>query len=207
MMRLILAMEIGGGFLVFMGVQEMRLRSVADDAPQSITCAELEANGPGDNAHIALQEFELCDLAYVYEGQENGGSWSKVWVPAVPVGGEYYIKLLSTLDAEGNAQGEVRLPTNIKLIVKSNDVENESQLGQLAALDSIEGMIVNEISSLGSEEKKLLKESYPGADFDTCYIMEVGRKPATAGKMFGLGGGGLALMLVGGGLFMKFKGA
>lgn len=201
MSRLILAMIIGGGACVFMAVQDMRLRSMADEKPQSISCADLQANGPGDNLHITMQDFLLCEFAYVYEKQA-GGNWSNVWVPAVPVGGEFHKLLLSQVDQDGNFVGEIQLPSDVNVIVQAKDVENESELQQLAAQESLQGMVINLISSLGSTEKELLKESYPSVDFDNCYILEVGRTPASAGKLLGFGVGGLALMVAGGATFL-----
>lgn len=195
-MRFILAMFVIGGVLVFFGVQELRLRSATEDQPQSIPCGTLAAEGPGENAHIVLQDFLLCDFAFVYE--EKGSSWSKVWVPAVPLGGEYHLSLLSQVDGEGRFQGQLPLPKNVNVIVKSSSVSNESELDSLANQETLQGVIVNEIESLGSEEKGILKDSYPGVDFDQCWILEVGRKPASTGKMAGLFGGGLGLVAVGG---------
>jgi hypothetical protein len=201
MSRFILALVVLGGTLVFFTVQDMRLRATAKDEPTNVTCAELETNGPGDNAHIVLQEFLLCDFAYVYE-ETSPGNWKNVWVPAVPIGGQYHQELLSKVDGEGKLLGDMPMPSNIKVIVKSNAVSNEGELTQLASQETLQGMVVNLISSLGSEETKLLKESYPAVDFDSCYIVEVGRTPAGTGKLMATGLGGLAMMAIGGVMFL-----
>ena len=67
----------------------------------------------------------------------------------------------------------------------------------MADQDTIQGMVVNEIASLGSDEKKYLRQAYPGIDFARCWILEAGREPAGSGKMFALFGGGAALLLFG----------
>lgn len=205
MSRFILAMVIGGGFLVFMTVQDWRLKSTAKEKPQFITCADLETKGPGENAHIVLGEFWLCSLSYVYE-EKSAGNWSKVWVPAVPVDGEYHQQLLSQLDDQGNVIGDIKLPTNIKVIVTSKDIHNESELTALTDKQTLQGMIVNLVESLGSEEKKILQESYPSVNFDDCYIVEVDRKPASTGRLLATGFGGLALMAAGGITFLMRRG-
>jgi hypothetical protein len=194
-MRFVLALVIGGGVLLYFGVQEFRLSSATKAEPQAITCAELAANGPGENAHVVMGDFLLCSFAFVYEEKNN--KWSKVWVPAVPLGGEFHRQLLSMVDAEGNLTGEPTLPTDVKVIVKTSDVSNGDELGSMGEKDTLQGVVINNIESLGSEEKKILKESYPTVNFDECWILEVGRKPATMAKIAGLCGGGLALALSG----------
>lgn len=203
MTRLLLAMVIIGGVFVFMAVQDMRLNSKADVEPQIISCAELELNGPGDNLHVNLTDFLICESAYVYEEKTPGGTWSKVWVPAVPLGGAYHLKLLSMVDEQGHFTGQqVPTPTDVKVIVKAENLSNERELSRMAARDNVQGMIVNLISSLGSEEKRLLEESYPSVDFDDCFILEVGRKPAGMAGLLGFGFGGMAMMATGGGIFL-----
>jgi hypothetical protein len=58
-------------------------------------------------------------------------------------------------------------------------------------------MIVNKVSSIGGEEKRILAQNYPGVNFDTVYILEHGREPASTGKSFGMMGGGALLSCLG----------
>ena len=198
-MRFKLALVVIGGVLTFFGVQELRLSSAAKEEPQSISCAELGANGPGDNAHIVLTEFLLTNH-YVYEEKESG-SWTQVWVPSVPLGGEYHLQLMAHIQEHGQLMGSIPPPKDVKVIVKSKDVSSEFEYEQFANSESLQGVIVNKIDSLGSDEKEILMNSYPGVDFDTCWILEVGRQPASMMKLAGLCVGGLALIVVGGALF------
>ena len=74
----------------------------------------------------------------------------------------------------------------------------------VADRETVQGMVVNEIESLDSEEKRILSESYPGIDFDRCTIFEHGRKPKGMGMIAAyIGGGGLLALL---GLFWTFGG-
>ena len=195
--RILLAMLVGGGVLVFFGVQEMRLAKAAKAQPQSITAADLIQSGPGDNAHVLMKDFLMCDFAYVYQSSKKGGDWKNVWVPVVPVGGEYHKKILSMVKPDGSFEGTPPMPTDIRLIVKSGKVSNEREVGALAGQDTLQGVIVNKIESLGGEQKKILKESYPGVDVANVLILEHDRKPATAGKSFGFIGGGALLSCMG----------
>ena len=198
MIRIVIAMIVFGGVMMYWGYQELSLASKTDPTPQAITCQELSDSGPGDNANVVMSDFLLCTMAYVYEGVGSSDTTYKtVWVPAVPLGGTYHQKILAMLDAEGNLVGEPPLPRDLSVLVKSSKVSNDSALERLAGADTLSGLVINEIASLGSEEKKILVESYPGVDFNNVWILEHGRAPAGAGKMYGLMGGGLALTLVG----------
>jgi hypothetical protein len=184
--RLKLALIIIGGVLLYFGYQEKRLAQVAKKAPQTIACADLAANGPGDNAHIVLTNYELAPN-FVYEAEGKGNSWKRVFIPAVPKRG-----LLAVLRDEKIA--------NPKVIIESRKVRNEAELPNLAK--ELQGMVINEIESLSGEQKKLLAESYPGADLNHCWIIEHGRKPAGGGFITGLLGGGIALVVAGIGLLL-----
>ncbi len=201
MSRFWLVMVIGGGMLIYFGVQELRLAGVAKAEPQPITVAKLAAHGPGDNAHIRLGEFLLCEGAYVYEEESSGGTWSRVWIPAVPLGGPYHEKLLEAYQADPASVMDVPMPTDLNVIVELK-VNNEEELIRIADQDELQGLVVNEIASLGGEERKILEQSYPGVDFDRCWIVEAGRLPAGAGKTYGFLGGGSALGLAGVGLLL-----
>jgi hypothetical protein len=195
--RILLAMLVGGGVLVFLGIQEMRLSKAAKLEPQTITAADLIKSGPGDNAHVLMKDFMLCGNAYVYQAKKGGGAWNNVWIPAVPLGGEYHQKLLSMLKPDGTLDGTPPAPTDIRLIIKSSKTPNEQSVEALANQDTLQGLIVNKIESLGGEQKKILRESYPGVDFANVLILEHDRKPATAGKSFGFIGGGALLSCMG----------
>ena len=197
MARILLAMIIGGGVLIFLGVQEMRLASGAKQEPASVSCSDLIRNGPGDNAHILLKDFFISPAAFVYESAKSGGNWKTIWVPVVPQGGAYHQQVLSMVKPDGTLTGELPVPTDIRVIVKSSKVATESDLDALADQETLQGVIVNKIASLGGKEKKILTESYPTANFDNVYILEHDRKPASAGKSYGMMGGGGVLAVLG----------
>ena len=174
--RFVLVLIIIGAVLTFAGVQEMRLASGAKPEPQEISCSQLIQNGPGDNAHVLLKDF-LITPAFVYETGKSG-NWKTVWVPAVP----------HTTQA---------IPSEFRVIVKSSRIRSEAELDALANQDTLQGLVMNKIASLGSKEKKILTQNYPKTDFDKVIILEHGRKPASAGKSFGMIGGGLVLAALG----------
>lgn len=196
MMRILLALVIGGGFLVFLGVQEMRLASGCKAEPQTITYADLASKGFGDNAHVILSDFLSPPSDFVYE--EKGGKYSKVWLPVVSLTGPYAERLMEQALINPSPNNLPRPSAKeIRVIVMSEELENDAQIEALMKGDTIQGVITNKIASISGEERKLLQESYPGVDFDTTYILEHARTPASSGKSFGMMGGG-ALLAVGG---------
>lgn len=199
MFRIKIAMIVGGAVLAFMGYKEFKLSGVAKAEPSAITCADLAANGPGENAHVTVSDFLLSD-SMVYE--EKKGRWTRVWVPALPIGGEYQKKILALIDENGKLPAQVPPPTNIKIILKFTDCRNEADLDRYADAETIQGIVVNEIDSLGSEERKILEESYPGVNFATCHLLEVGRRAPSAGATYGMLGGGAALAIAGIAMFV-----
>ena len=158
----------------------------AKDTPQSITCDQLAAFGPGDNAHVELTDFRLCIDAYVYRRKLTG--WKGVWVPAVAK------TAADAWEQETEAGGAPKVP---RVIVKLPKAKNGRDVARAAEQATIRGVIVNRVESLGGEEKRLLSEKYPGIDFDRCWILQSGRRPAGSGGVLILLGFAAVAGLVG----------
>lgn len=201
--RFLIAMVVGGGVLAFLGVQELRLASEAKPEPQTLTCEALGQNGPGDNAHIIMSDFLLSPGGFVYEGDKAGTTYKTVWIPAVPLEGEYHRELKALLDSEGNLPDNIPAPRDLRVILRSKNLKNDAAIGTLGDADTVQGLVINKISKLSGKELKLLQESYPGIDFAKVWILEHGRQPAGVGKTVGLVGGGVALILIAAALFIR----
>lgn len=183
---------IAGIGLVILGVKECRLASSAKDDPQAITCAQLAEKGPGENVHIVMSDFLLLEQSYVYA--ERLGTWTEVWIPAVPFGGAYHTEARTRIERDGD---NATMPpvTDLRVLVKLTDAKNEAGVSKAGQEETLQGMVINDVDSLDSEERKLLKESYPGIDFDKCWILETGREPGGLGKIILMILGGLVLSL------------
>ncbi|MDP7740886.1 MAG: hypothetical protein QGF67_05565 [Lentisphaeria bacterium] len=202
----IILLIVAGGVLLFMGLREFRMMQAAAPEPQTISCAELEKNGPGANSHVIMEDFILLEQAFVYEAAPGSNIWTKLYIPAVPIGGAYHLQILSMRDENGRLPENTPMPGDIGIIVKSEHISGKDELTTLAAADALQGLVINKIKSLGSEEKRLLEESYPGVDFEACWIIEDKRRPPGMGKVAALGGGGIALLFAGlGALFLGRK--
>ena len=187
-MRWYLLLGIASVALIMLGFKEARLAAAASSTPQQLSCQQLATNGPGDNAHVVLTDLLLCGGSYVYA--ERNGRWTEAWIPAVPLGGAYHQQLAAL-----GPVAEVPPPANIRVIVKLPSVRGDSDVARFAAQEKLQGMVINDIESLGTEEKSILADGYPGVDFGRCWIVEQGRGPAGLGKIAGCIGGGLLLVV------------
>jgi hypothetical protein len=179
---------IFGMSLIVLGCREIMLWRVAGSRPQVLTCAALGQHGPGANAHVVLRDFLLCHSAFVYE--EKHGQWTQAWVPAVPTG--------SAFARQGSPPaGGRRMPPGreVRVLVKMPHARSVADVVNAAHQESLQGMVVNEIESLGRSEKATLERSYPEVDFDSCWIFELGREPSGFEVIAGSLGGGLALIV------------
>lgn len=187
-MRIVLALLIGGGVLVFLGIKEMRLSGAAQAEPQTLTCEQLAKDGPGENAHVVITDFEPLILEAVTEVKENNEDhFLKIWIP------------LAGKKEDGTAG-------DMNVIFMSDQLHDvESVLTYLTADDGakLQGMVINEVDSLGSKEKNVLKTGLAGVNLDKVWIVEHDRKPAGAGKLIIFLGGGIGLMLTGGAIGYK----
>jgi hypothetical protein len=160
------------------GVQEIALWRVAAPKPQTISCEALGRTGPGDNAHVVLTDFVLCQSAFVYE--ERGGRWTVAWVPAVP---------------RGTPLNAGQPPPDFRVLVKIPSARSMSDIVQVAQAPTLEGIVVNSIERLGDGERATLQRSYPRVDFERCQIFELDRRPAGWLRVIGSLAGGALLIL------------
>lgn len=185
MNRVQIAIIVIGGMIFIYGCREWQLKTVAKEMPRTISAAELADRGPGNNAHIILTGFSLCD-DFVYETENSkSGPWKKVWVPAVPAGQPFN-------------------SGNVRIIITDSTCRNQADVASMS-FGTLQGLVINKVSSLGSKERKLLEESYPGSNFSTCWIVERGRKPMAAGLVVSLMGGGGFVALFGVALIVHAK--
>lgn len=147
----------------------------AGSSPTQISLAELTSNGPGGNVYFTVTGIEPSTGEYVAE-ETATNRMTKVWIPCVPV-------------------ESTETP---KFILYSTTAPTEADVDGLMLTDTHTGMIINDITGLGREEKDLLRSSLPEIDPDDAYIFEVNRTPAGFLKYTGLMRGGLVLVVGGG---------
>ncbi|QQE10271.1 hypothetical protein JD969_12240 [Planctomycetota bacterium] len=206
MFRITLAAIIIGVVLCFFGVKEVRLASVANTKPQTITAEDLINNGYGENAHITLTDFVVIGESSLFEYKEdNKDHYTRIWAPLVPINHPYNIALHDAGNDEEKIKA-VKAPTNVDIVLLSKSIHTDNQFRNMAYAESVSGLIVNDVDSLGSDELKHLKRDLRDTDLSKVLILEHNRKPSGIGMIAGYLGGGGALTLVGLGMaFVSFK--
>jgi hypothetical protein len=181
--------------VAWMGVKEHTLSGVAKAEPKVVTCAQLEKEGPGDNAHLTLSDF-LLTSSFVYEAKKGSTSgWKRVWVPAVPLDGPYAREAMAAYHA--NPDAEVPPPKDFRVVVAFDDVRDAKGLEAAGDRDTLTGVVVNVIEKIPSDTRRLLEQNYPGVPVDKCWILEVGRKPKRASTAYMMIAAGAAGALFG----------
>jgi hypothetical protein len=179
--------------LGFFGYREMRLASQAKSEAQHITLAKLVAEGYGDNAYVEIADFAACLQAFVYSYSKDTKAWKQVYIPLVPLDSPWLAQAVAA-EAAGRP---IPPPTNLRVVARISSVHSEDQLQMWADQDTVRGLIVNAVDSLGREERRLLEESYPGSRFDSVLIFDDGRTPK-GGSIIVLIFAGAALSILGG---------
>lgn len=198
MIRIAIALLIGGGLLTFFGYNEHKLASSADSEPQTITAADLIANGYGDNAHVNIKDFEMITWeTIVLTPEDNPNKFEKVWAPVIAFD-DPYIQELQALPED--AQAAPPYKGQVALILYSTDIPGNGQLESVAMADTVQGLVINEIDKLGGDELKELKKSL-SIDPDKVIIVEHNRKPKSTGITMLMMVGGVLLILAGPALF------
>src|SRR5262245_30817514 len=185
--RLGIALIVIGCILGYFTFREGQLASTASAKPEEISLKALIDRGPTGNAHIILKDFVGFPEESVFEYENNNQNYyTKVWIPVIPK---------EAAEAPGHAPRG-----GVKAIIKSNKVHDDGALRQLSHQSTIQGMVVNRIESLGSDERKELEKSPLGIDTAHCLIIQHARTPSGTGLILLMGGGTLALVAGGVGL-------
>jgi ribosomal protein L32 len=186
--------------ITFLGVgfKEQKLADISSAEPEPISLARLLERGPNGNPNLILSDFEICENWILYEKKAMVGvavgEWTKVWVPIVPT---------SNANRAGAAFANFQDPQDIRTLILSSRVHNENEVVPTLAVKQLSGMVINQIAALSSKEKDLLRQGYPGVNFDNVIIFEENRQPASSEKIGWLLAGGGLLVVVGIGIAVK----
>lgn len=215
MLRLVFGLIGLGGVLAFIGYQEYKVSEGTSKAPVAVSLAKLEHGIDPPNNHIEIGEHVAVwdALIYEYEQTASDPTGDK---PETKVNFVYYpvvsgshtlaqkIEELNKRDPDSITQDEIDelSKEKFKVLVRTSRFKTVGAVpeGGIEKQEKVKGLVVNQISSLGWEERRLLKDSFPELDVKEVLILQEGREPASATKSFGLMGGGGVLILVGLGL-------
>ena len=219
MWRIILAVMIGGGFLCFFGYQEYSVSSGTSSKPLKVELFDVESGKTPDNNYIQLgPHYRLYDLV-VYEYETNSDNervteYTKVnqaYYPVYSIGSPFGQQMDALIKKYGSYDkfpeelpADECLPTdNLSMIIKTDKYPRVGRLPDgMVRFEGIKGLVINQIESLGSEEKRLLKSGFGEIDFSKVLILEQDRKPTSIAVSLAMMGGGA--LLIAGPLFVGF---
>ena len=214
MLRVVFLLIGVGGVLSFLGYQEYKVSQGASKDPVPMGLSKLEFGVDPPNNHVEIGEHMAIYDALIYEyeerfsdpeGDDPGTKVNVVYYPIVS-GSHPLVKKIEDLlkrNPESITDEEIASITNekFKVIVRTGRFDKVGQLPKgVVKEDKVKGLIVNQISSLGWEEQKLIKQSFPKLDFKDVIILQENRKPSGPATSYGMIGGGGVMILVGLGL-------
>lgn len=106
-----------GAFFGYWGSKKQELFAAGSVPPQEITLPALIRNGPGENRHVTLTDFEPGG----YVVQENGQTWSQVWV---------------ALSAAGREPDQIEVVARLEGVHSAADVQRSLRNGRVSGICS-----------------------------------------------------------------------
>lgn len=211
--RFILVLLILGGVGFYKGVQELNVRLASGRTPLNVELLELESGMIPETYFLEIgSHWAVYDaLIYSYnEGQRNDSSdelkLNYAFYPVISDQHPYNVAIDKLLEEYGNNVPEKLIPEfrNFTVLVKTKRFKT---VGDIPAnwdyMESIEGLVINRLGKLESDEKALILDIFPALDLDTVLILEEGRSVSSIGLLIlYFAGGGLFIL---GGLFLIFN--
>lgn len=172
--------------------------------------ADIEKGMVPDNFHVRIGSHWgiVSELIYEYENTES--NVTKTYYPIIseehPFNKAVDAYHAKYPDGDGPAD-EFPVFKDFTVLVLTDRWSNTSQFPEFwTNPESIQGLFVNEVEKLGSEELDLLRQSFPSINPDNFYILEEGRAPGNQMAALGMMGGGGILSFAGvGAMVMRRK--
>lgn len=178
------AVVVGAGFLYYSWVSHT-VSEGSHAEPREVTCAELARTGPADNGHVVVTDFDVSD-DFIYQAKTGSSHWEWVWLPVVPAG---------TL-----AGGRAR---DFSVVIKTARVNNEAELQAFIHGERrVQGLIVNAVTPLRGDERRLLGESYPSVNLNKVWVIQEGRTPNSPSTVLAWLLAGVLALALGAGLLV-----
>ena len=209
--------------MAFFGFEEFKVSQGTTAEAEEIDLAALEGGEISlENPHVRLGDHVVSywDCIYQYS-QKKGVSGEPgpetmvnyVYYPVLSMTNPYLaeVEAFQKKFAESErppTDADVPKITRLAMLAKTKEFSTIGEIPEgMARMSGTEGLVVNRIESLSSDEVNLLQQGFAGFDPDKVLLLEVGRKPASMAKSFGMMAGGGVIALLGlGWLVMGFVG-
>jgi hypothetical protein len=170
-----------GAVLCGVGYEEYRIGAGSADGAEDVELARLESGYVPQNQHLHIGRHlrDYKTIEYAARGQNA----------RVDRDVEYAFYPLLPADSPGSNVEE------FKVLVKTSQFRRVSQLPKENEISpSIDGLLINRVSSLSAREAQLIRESYPQIEPDKLLILQEGREPWRPGSALTLCGAGILLI-------------
>ncbi|MFT7639880.1 MAG: hypothetical protein ACI9G1_001618 [Pirellulaceae bacterium] len=194
MFRLKIGIAIIGGVMIYLGFLEYRVSSGTSSTPKSVELVDLEKGGELANRYISVGEHIAIYAGSVYSFRNSTYSDEEEG-PSGRVSYLYYPIIASQRIRGSDEDLDLSFFT---VLVKTKRFETVGSIPETIAHEiGVEGLVINRIASLKTEEKNLIRKAFPRIDTSKILILEEGRRPSPFFFWGGLIVGGVALIVVG----------
>jgi hypothetical protein len=208
-LRLALSMAIGGAAVAFFGYQEYTVSSGASEIPVHCELRDLETGSELPDNHLEIGEHWAIFSTWVGSGEYNSDQLDYIYYPIVSEESPYnqaWDNLLARYGDNEIPESEYPSLKSLAVLVKTKKYKREGAIPQeWEKVGSVTGLVINDIESLGPEEKRLLLQSYPELSLQNVLILEEDREPKSVITAVGtilLGG---VLIVAGSGVFVRSR--
>lgn len=211
MFRLKLILIVVGGVLAFMGYEEFVVSQKTSDTAMEIALADIEKNQALDNYFVNVGPHWAVypGLIYNYEASKYGSDEPKdsskvnfAYYPIVSNDHPYVVATDALMEKYGSAEAipDEAWPAfkQFAVLVKTKRFKTVGQLPEDWGEEAyVEGLVVNVVDPLDTEESNLIRQSFPGIDLQRVLILEQGRTPSSSMQSIGMMAGGGILAILG----------
>jgi hypothetical protein len=172
---------------------ERQVSSTATVEPLAVDLEQLEKGPVPENNHLKIGSHTACYFDTVYKavargkGPKRPDQNTKVdycFYPIVSTSHPYSQHLRQLEKKFGSAD---KVPENVmprlselKVLVKTSRFRTVGDIPEDWRTESaVQGLVINQISTLGSEEQKLLRQDFGNIDFSKVLILSEGRRPSS----------------------------
>jgi hypothetical protein len=211
MFRVKLVVAVLGGVLAFIGGREWLVSRGTTAEPITVDLAAVEAGEVPENSHWQLGEHVAIYNGGIYQYSKSKydtgepGVDTKMdyyYYPVLSAGHPFIVRLGELTNTYGSVEAipatEIPALTDFAVLIKTKQFATIGAIpSEWEIVDGVQGLVMNQVSSLSSDEEKLLREGFPGLSTDKLLLLEADRRPASALKSGGMVFGGVAVALAG----------
>lgn len=207
MFRIALGLVLGGAVVGYLGFEEYKVGAGASTVPIRVELSALEVGGELPDNHLEVGPHWAIFPAWVGWGDQDSEQLDHIYYPIVSESHPFnqaWDDLLARYGDQEIPEAEIPQLSSLAVLVKSKRYDRESAVPeQWEEVDSITGLVVNDIDSLKSDEEELIRETFPALSLDGVLVLEQDRAPKSASSSLGIVALGGLLMLGGAGLMSR----